>query len=402
MKRLSLLMAALCIAMGTAIAQNALVVEDFTVPQSGGEMNITLTLSEAGTYSAYQFKIDTPDGIAYAVDEENDVECVLGTGHHSSHQATAHWNPSTKVLGVGVTSLKNSLLEGTTVQLTIPLGATTAEVGSVYRLKLNDITFIRQVGEPDVLDDVFVNVTIGEPDDGRLKFYETATTLPNYTPGEKANVVMYRTIKAGQWSTICLPFAMTEAQVKAAFGDDVQLADFKGYETMEDDNENIVGIKVKFLNATDIEANHPYLIKVTKAVSEFTVDGVDIDPEENPTVATVKRTKKQWSEMIGTYVSTTIENLMLFLSDNQFWYSTGQSKIKAFRAYFDFYDVLTEVEEAYSSRISMVFENEPTGIRLNTDPSQEDEGSVYTLDGRKVQNMKKGVYVTKGKKIVIK
>ena len=37
-----------------------------------------------------------------------------------------------------------------------------------------------------------------------------------------------RTINANEWSTICLPFAITAEQVKGVFGDDVQLGDFTG------------------------------------------------------------------------------------------------------------------------------------------------------------------------------
>lgn len=50
---------------------------------------------------------------------------------------------------------------------------------------------------------------------------------------EGVNVRVKRTIKANEWSTLVLPFAMTAEQVKSAFGNDVQLADFTGVETEE-------------------------------------------------------------------------------------------------------------------------------------------------------------------------
>jgi hypothetical protein len=193
---------------------------------------------------------------------------------------------------------------------------------------------------------------------------------------------------------------MTEAQVKAAFGDGVQLGDFTNWNSVKEVG-SVVGINVGFTTVTAIEANHPYIIKVEEPVTEFTVDGVNIAASAEPKVQVGTKASER-GFMYGTYTATKVPEENVFLSGNKFWYSVGESPIKAFRAYFDFYDVRTEVEEAYSSRISMVFENEPTGIRLNTAPSQEDEGSIYTLDGRKVENMKKGVYVTRGKKIVIK
>jgi len=173
-------------------------------------------------------------------------------------------------------------------------------------------------------------------------------------------------------------------------------------------NWRIIGIKVNFNTATAIEANHPYIIKVSTPVTEFTVESVDIDPENEPTVAAVKRTKKQWSEMIGTYVvKTELEEQMLFLSGNKFYYSAGLTKMKAFRAYFDFYDVLTEVENGAAARITMSVGGETTGIGQisNLNPQSS---NLYDLQGRRVDNVqdvqsvKKGVYIRDGKKVVVK
>ena len=217
-----------------------------------------------------------------------------------------------------------------------------------------------------------------------------------------------RTIKANQLSTICLPFAMTEAQVKAAFGDDVQLFNFNGYVKEENSDEDIVGLTVKFQEVDisgGMEANHPYAILVSTPINEFTVDEVSIAPEDEPTVAATQRTKKKWSEMIGTYVSKNIgsdTDHFLFLNNDKFWYTNpeGKTKIKAFRAYFDFYDVLTEVEDA-ESRIFFSISDEPTKIGhvnyINAD------NHTYNLNGQKVNRTnRKGLYIKNGKKVVIK
>ena len=57
-----------------------------------------------------------------------------------------------------------------------------------------------------------------------------------------------------------------------------------------------------------------------------------------------------------------------------------------------------------SARITLVFEDETTGISLTPNPSPEGEGSVYDLNGRKLDKMptKKGVYIMNGKKVVVK
>ena len=225
---------------------------------------------------------------------------------------------------------------------------------------------------------------------------ENSTTAPLSANG--VNIRVLRTINANNWSTICLPFAMSAEQVTAAFGNDVQLADFTGYTTTKD-GDDIVGITVNFSPVTVIEANHPYIIKVSSPVTEFTVDGVDVVPEDEPTNATIKRTKKQWSEMIGTYVAeTVIEEQMLFLNGGNFWYSTGKTEMKGYRAYFDFYDVLSEVENA-AARMFVNIDGVETSIEgLSTGDADE---TIYDLNGRKVlKPMQHGVYIVNGKKVL--
>ena len=214
-----------------------------------------------------------------------------------------------------------------------------------------------------------------------------------------ANVRVRRTIQAGEWSTICLPFAMTEEQCKEAFGDDVQLGDFTAWESEEDDDGNIVAIKVTFGDISSIEANHPVIIKTSVDLAEFTVDGVDIEVEDEPTVQVGKK-KAERGYFIGTYMAgTEVPENDLFLSDNKFWYSKGLTKMKAFRGYFEFADVLTEVEEA-SARINIFFD-EPTGVRPVSHTSAE-EDCYYNLAGQRVESVRKGLYIKNHQKVFVK
>ena len=81
---------------------------------------------------------------------------------------------------------------------------------------ISDILIVPVEGPKESLTGSTFTVTIGEPDDGRIKFNETSTTLPAYTAGEKGNVTMKRTIKANQWSTIVLPFTLTKSKASPA------------------------------------------------------------------------------------------------------------------------------------------------------------------------------------------
>ena len=224
------------------------------------------------------------------------------------------------------------------------------------------------------------------------------STTPIEASGELVSVRVKRTIKANEWSTICLPFAMTENQVKTAFGNGVELADFNDYDYDAAEDR----IKVKFETVSAIEANHPYIIKVLSPVSEFTADGVDINPQEAIVDFDTSRRKNQPRQFVGTYVANTILDWgTLFLSGNKFWYSVGETKMKAFRAYFNFYDLLVDFENNYESRISMSFDD-VTGI--DTMPTLSgDANRIYDLQGRQVTKPAKGgLYIQNGKKVVVK
>ena len=52
-------------------------------------------------------------------------------------------------------------------------------------------------------------------------------------------------------------------------------------------------------------------------------------------------------------------------------------------------------------QIKIVF-GEETGISLTPSPSPKREGSIYSLDGRRVVKPTKGVYIMDGQKVVIK
>ena len=57
---------------------------------------------------------------------------------------------------------------------------------------------------------------------------ENSTEVP--ASASNVDVQILRTIKADEWSTICLPFTATGEQVKQAWDEDVQLASFTGLE----------------------------------------------------------------------------------------------------------------------------------------------------------------------------
>ena len=181
----------------------------------------------------------------------------------------------------------------------------------------------------------------------------------------------------------------------------MQLAEFKGWDATDfDDDDKTTAISVKFNDVTAIAANKPYIIKVSNAVSEFTADGVTIDPEDEPFVSMGRINRGTFGSFTGSYVPVTIEEESLFLYNNQFWYSTGNTNMKGYRAYFYFQDVLASYNGNASARINMTIDDS-TGISdINRETT--DNNRYYDLQGRRVSTPGKGLFVKDGKKLIIK
>ena len=396
---------ALCIMCTNVKAQTVSVADVEALP--GETVSFTLDLSggKVDTYIALQFDVHFPNNN------------FTTTGDYS---VSSKWKNATSVVGSvdanGVAtipvssaeSISEANVEGLlTIDFTVGSNVPVGE----YDVTLENLWFGYGISSKDYVDDVTFKVKVVAKH--TIVLDELSTTAPANATG--VDVTVKRTINANEWSTICLPFAMSTAQVKEAFGDDVKLADFDGIETTYDTDENVTNIRVKFNEATSIEANHPYLIEVTNAITSFSTENVDIEVEDEPSVdkdeyRTGSGTKKDpyvfhYNSFIGSYVAATdIPEECLFLNENKFWYSTGMTKMKAFRAYFDFYDVLSDVENA-AARIIFAFSDETTGIHsidnLTISPIDND-APMYNLAGQKVNKSYKGIVIQNGVKRIVK
>ena len=397
MKFKTFLTMALMAVPGVAAAQNTLTVTETTISQNGGNLKFNFTFAEENVYTSYQFKIETPEGVVYDTDEDGDVACTLGACHTNSHAATVHWNADTRILGVGVASLSTSLLKGTAGELiSIPLLEIDAVVGSTLTFNVVDITYIRKDGTKDKLNDLEVNITVGGSTDSRLILNENATSAPDDTEG--VDVLVKRTIVGGVWNTLCLPFSMTAEQVTEAFGDGVRMAEFTNWEV---DGNNV---KLTFTEgATSIEKNVPCLIKVEEGLTEFTVDGVDIEPERNSKGKLVDpyvevKVGRKYGYFTGAYTVTDLPVNSLFLNNDRLWFCTGSNTTKAFRGYFE----IDDVEYSAETRLSITVDSDVTGITERNYRHYHNDGNTYDLQGRKVNSKQKGVYIENGKKVVVK
>ena len=168
------------------------------------------------------------------------------------------------------------------------------------------------------------------------QFLDENNTDPNaIKPATDVKVTVRRTINADAWSTICLPFDMTEEQTKEIFGNDVQLACFTGYD-VEKEGGDVLSITINF-DEDDLSegfyGNYPYLIKTSKDITEFELTTTIAPDAVQEIFSQGKGENKKSGKFIGTYQAETVvpEN-SLFLSGNQFWYSAGLTKMKALLA----------------------------------------------------------------------
>lgn len=369
------------LSIGLNLQAQTVSVADIEALSSGETVQFKLHVSDVTAMTSMHFEVELPATFS-----------VTGVS------ATSDWAAMFSREGgvVGAISSSDNALKGegdaATVSVSIPPGTAVGEYPvTIDNIRINGA----ELGTPVVFN---INVVAQHT----VVLDELSTTAPENATG--VNVTVKRTINANEWSTICLPFDMTEAKVKEIFGDDVQLAYFTSYD-VEKDGTDVTSITINFEDddlSEGFYANYPYLIKTSKDITEFSLT-TDITPDDvQESYSAGKGANKKSGKFIGTYQANTVvpENT-LFLSGNNFWYSTGQTKMKAFRAYFDFMDVLSEVENA-SSRVVMKWDDEqPTGISEIKHETQKNS-QYYDLSGRRVVRPNKGVYIVDGKKTVIK
>ncbi len=218
-------------------------------------------------------------------------------------------------------------------------------------------------------------------------------------PTGTVDVRVYRAIKAGKWSTIVVPFNMDARRIKAAFGDDAQVADFVGWETSDNGNK----IDVKFEDVEAMTANTPYIIKVSKDIDCFYVNGVQVNAKKYPgKIITQEEGRDTYTSIFyGSYFLDKIPANNLFIQDNLFYYSTGKTNIKGFRGFFKLYGA------SANANIGFMVNDEVTSINdLQINKEEVVNGDIYSISGQNlgkdVDRLHRGVYIVNGKKFVKK
>ena len=215
------------------------------------------------------------------------------------------------------------------------------------------------------------------------------------------------TLYADEWNMMCLPFKLSAAGYKKAFGEDVKVAEFTGVTKSE--GGELVSFNLAYINEKNgMKAATPYLIKPSKEIpmADVTFEGVKVSAKTTEEQATGDVNCK----LIGTLQPTILDkgHLQLVLkarNELQYMAPNSTTPMQACRAYFELTDTGTGTVAA-AKNFSFSIDGETTGVKVIdvNAPSASTNTRVYNMNGQlvgtSVENLPQGIYVIAGKKVV--
>lgn len=228
-----------------------------------------------------------------------------------------------------------------------------------------------------------------------------------YEAKNNATVTLTKPLKANVWNAICLPFSMTEQQVRNAFGENARIAEFKKVD--ESGKKAVASFGMHYYQL--ITAGKPCLIKPSQVNDTYTIKGVTIDAEKALTIAD----SNNLFDFVGTYAPTTMPANSHFLgsNDGKLYYITADKEISGLKAF------LKPADNNSGAKLSIAFDstvndqdNNTTGIEAIKDYTDKEAANssankgIYNINGQFVGTnpaiLPQGIYVKNGKKFIVK
>lgn len=254
----------------------------------------------------------------------------------------------------------------------------------------------------------FYGFTFGASSTAETKVSISQTDGYTYEAKNNAEVTLTKPLQANVWNAICLPFSMTEQQVRNAFGENARIAEFKKVE--ESGKKAVASFGMHYYQL--ITAGKPCLIKPSQVNENdtYTIKGVTIDAENALTIAD---SKKKF-DFVGTYARTTMPVNSHFLgsNDGKLYYITADKEISGLKAFF-------QPASTSNAKLSIAFDstdndfdNNTTGIEAIKDYMDQDAANssankgIYNINGQFMGTnpaiLPQGIYVKNGKKFIVK
>ncbi len=362
---------------------DAVYVQSQSAP-AGSQQTLSVCMKNSSSVQTIQFDLYLPEGLSFVANEDGDLMTASKAriNKFNYFESSIQTDGALRLLAQATTT-NIPAGDGEIATVIVKVDAN-MELGD-YPVSVKNIILVNKENESKKVDVVTTTISITEKADTRTVLDENNTEELEDATG--VDVLVKRTIVADVWNTLCLPFSMTAEQ-----------AEFTDWEV---DGNNV---KLTFTEgATAIEKNVPCLIKVTEGLTEFTVDGVDIEPERNSKGKLVDpyvevKVGRKYGYFTGAYTVTDLPVNSLFLNNDRLWFCTGSNTTKAFRGYFE----IDDVEYSAETRLSITVDSEATGITERNDRHYRHDDGTYDLQGRKVNSKQKGVYIENGKKVVVK
>ncbi len=229
-----------------------------------------------------------------------------------------------------------------------------------------------------------------------------------YEAKNNAEVTLTKPLQANVWNAICLPFSMTEQQVRNAFGEDARIAEFKKVE--ESGKKAVTSFGMHYYQL--ITAGKPCLIKPSQVNENdtYTIKGVTIDAEKALTIAD----SNNLFNFVGTYARTTMPVNSHFLgsNDGKLYYITADKEISGLKAFFQPVSTSNAKLSIAFDSTDNDFDNNTTGIEAIKDYMDQDAANssankgIYNINGQFMGTnpaiLPQGIYVKNGKKFIVK
>ena len=259
-----------CLTMGmSSVMADELTVSDITIPQ-GGKATLSVSLTNTGTYrQLFEFVLTLPEKVTLVANSQKLSERFQSTTSLSySEQSERVYKFICVPAGTNTTPISGA----SGVLMTVDLQAdaslavgTPSLTGNVTNIELTT----SEATSWNPANQTF-NITIGEPADPRIILDENNTD--EFDDADKVDVRVRRTIVAGVWNTIVLPFPMDEQQIISCFGADVQIAELTSVNL---ENVTVAGKDVKSLRLgfssvnplTELKASSSNFLQFTRISS---------------------------------------------------------------------------------------------------------------------------------------
>lgn len=227
-----------------------------------------------------------------------------------------------------------------------------------------------------------------------------------YEAKNNTTVTLTKPLKANVWNAICLPFSMTEQQVRNAFGENARIAEFKKVD--ESGKKAVASFGMHYYQL--ITAGKPCLIKPSQVNDTYTIKGVTIDAEQALTIAD---SNKKF-DFVGTYAPTTMPANSHFLgsNDGKLYYITADKEISGLKAFFKPVSTSNAKLSIAFDSTDNDFDNNTTGIEAIKDYMDQDTANssankgIYNINGQFMGTnpaiLPQGIYVKDGKKFIVK